>query len=31
MVWHRRTGASGAHAWLRRIVADVLRPLDEGP
>jgi DNA-binding transcriptional LysR family regulator len=31
MVWHRRTGASGAHAWLRGIVADVLRPLDDGP
>lgn len=30
MIWHRRTAASPAHAWLRDQITAVLAPLDEG-
>jgi DNA-binding transcriptional LysR family regulator len=30
MIWHRRATGDPAHRWFRSVVADILRPLDEG-
>lgn len=30
MIWHRRSTASPGHLWLRNMIADILKPLDDG-
>ncbi|SOE08514.1 DNA-binding transcriptional LysR family regulator [Hoeflea halophila] len=29
MIWHRRSTASPGHRWLRNMIADILKPLDD--
>ena len=31
MAWHKRYAASRPHEWIRAQIAEVLKPLDEGP
>jgi DNA-binding transcriptional LysR family regulator len=30
MIWHKRSSSTPAHRWLRGLIADILRPLDQG-
>ena len=30
MIWHKRATGNPAHRWLRGVIADILRPLNEG-